>query len=174
MINSEELLLVVDENNNPIKPLPRKQVHSEGHWHRTAHIFIVDGKENILCQQRSMKKDQNPGKWEPFFGGHLLSNHTYFENAIIELREELGINADKKNLTEYLIHKNHKSKEFTQVFVYTWIGKIEDLVIEKDEVEKILLLPISEVIKHYIPNNDIMWTQIGYEGDLLDILLKQR
>lgn len=34
MINKDELLFVVDENNNPVEPKPRKKVHTKGYWHR--------------------------------------------------------------------------------------------------------------------------------------------
>jgi hypothetical protein len=37
----EEYLDVFDENNQPTGVvLPRRQVHAEGLWHRTVHIYL--------------------------------------------------------------------------------------------------------------------------------------
>lgn len=174
MINSEEMLFVVDENNNPIKPETREYTHSNGLWHRTAHIFIVDGHGNILCQQRSLKKDQSPGKWEPFFGGHLAAGVSYVDGALTELEEELGIDVTKENMNEYIVYKYLRSKEFCGVYYTSWSGNTKTLKIEKDEVEKVEWLPIEEVLTHYKPSKDPIWTQIGYEADLLDFLLAKK
>lgn len=173
MINSEEMLFVVDENNNPIKPETRKYTHTNGLWHRTSHVFIIDGKGNVLCQQRSLKKDQSPGKWEPFFGGHLSAGMSYIDGALIELKEELGIDMARENLIEYIIYKYFHSKEFCGVHYTTWVGDSNILKVEKDEVEKIEWISIQKVLSHYSPNKDVNWTKIGYETDLLNILLSK-
>ena len=66
MINKDELLFAVDENNKPIEPMPRAKAHTEGVWHRNAHIWIVNPNREVLVHKRSMLKDSNPGKWEAF------------------------------------------------------------------------------------------------------------
>lgn len=71
-----ELLLVVNRDDQPIEPLPRGFVHNNGIWHRVVHIWIIKQGE-VLCQQRSLSKDLNPGKWESFFGGHLTPGDSY-------------------------------------------------------------------------------------------------
>src|SRR5690606_7116726 len=91
MLNAKELLFTVDSQNNTIDSQPRDLVHAEGIWHRTAHVWIVNKNYEILCQQRSLLKDSNPGLWEPFFGGHLPPDTSYEKGAMDELREELGI-----------------------------------------------------------------------------------
>src|SRR5581483_7577210 len=101
MINPQELLTVVDEHDNPLTPLPRKEVHAKGLWHRTAGIWVVNTNGQILCQKRSLKKDVHPGLWEAFFGGHVLSGVEYLDSAAREMEEELGIKIDKKNLHFY-------------------------------------------------------------------------
>ncbi|HXS15141.1 MAG TPA: NUDIX domain-containing protein, partial [Candidatus Saccharimonadales bacterium] len=85
MIKKDELLFTVDENNLLQEPKPRNEVHANGYWHRTAHIWIFNDKKEILCQKRSLLKDMNPGKWEPFFGGHMAPQEEYIDNALLEL-----------------------------------------------------------------------------------------
>ncbi len=166
MINAEELLFVVDEDNNPLSPLPRAQVHAAGHWHRTSHIWIANKKLEILCQRRSQLKDTNPGYWEPFFGGHMGPEETYELNAITELQEELGISISTEGLIPYLVYKRTKAKEFQGIFYIIWNGKISELTLEKDEVDEVKFIPTS-YIKMHIQNKTHLWSFQGYELDLL-------
>jgi len=91
MINSEELLYVVDENNHFLGPQIRSIAHQNRLWHRTTGIWVINNKGQILCQKRSFKKDIKPGFWEAFFGGHLAPGEDYLHNAVQESSEELGI-----------------------------------------------------------------------------------
>lgn len=56
-----EYLDVLDEQGNltGIKK-PRKQVHMDGDWHRTIHVWIVNEKGEILLQRRCATKDSFP------------------------------------------------------------------------------------------------------------------
>jgi len=114
MINKNELIFVVDKNNNPLKPFPRYIVHKKVLWHRTTGIWVINHKKQILCQKRSMKKDTKPGFREAFFCGHLNAGESYFDNALQELSEELGIKVEKGKLTHYKTLKSDKPshKEF--------------------------------------------------------------
>lgn len=40
--DAEENLDVLDEAGNFVKVLPRSQVHKEGLWHRTIHVWIIN------------------------------------------------------------------------------------------------------------------------------------
>lgn len=66
---SQEFFDIVDENNIPTGEVrSREEVHREKKdWHRAVHIWIINNRSEILCQQRSWKKDGNPGMWQSFF-----------------------------------------------------------------------------------------------------------
>jgi isopentenyldiphosphate isomerase len=172
MINTDELLFVVDESNNPIEPKPRKQVHSEGFWHRTAHIWVINSGEQILCQKRSMLKDSNPGKWEAFFGGHMAPGEEYKDNAIIELKEELGISVDKEDLQFFEIFKHERAHEFQAVYYINWNGDINTLKLEKEEVDQVKLFSLEEIYKTIVEEQNKNWTITGYEKDFFKHLRK--
>jgi isopentenyldiphosphate isomerase len=169
MINKDELLFVVDENNNPVKPLPRKEVHQKGIWHRTSHVWVLNSQGQILCQKRSLLKDSSPGKWEPFFGGHVEPGEEYVDNAFRELQEELGILVSKNDFHLFKINKYERKKEFQGIHFLQWNGEIKDLKLEKEEIEKVKWFNIDELSKllNY-KNND--WTIKGYEKELLEHL----
>lgn len=164
MINSKELLFVVDEENNPIEPKPRDETHSKNYWHRTAHIWIINKNGEILCQQRSLLKDKHPGFWEPFFGGHLSPNEEYDTGAVKELYEELGIQNTKDTLQYFDIVKSEKSYEFQGIFLYTFNN--EKLTLEKDEVSQIKWYKLYE-IKQIVQNKNGTWVLPAYSSAFL-------
>ena len=46
-----EYIDIFDENNNPIgEKKEKQQAHEEGKFHRTAHIWIINDKNELLLQ----------------------------------------------------------------------------------------------------------------------------
>lgn len=144
---SEEIFDIYDENNQPtgVQKL-RSIVHADlKDWHRVTHIWVVNDKGEILCQQRSMKKDANPGKWQSFFGGHLKAGQTYESNALAELNEELGLNIETKDLIPIRNSKDEDVKHFGQVYLVKWNGAGEGLHFNDGEVEQVKWMGVDEI-----------------------------
>lgn len=142
-----EMFDIYDENNNPTGiTKPRDQVHKElKDWHRATHIWIINDQKQVLCQQRSMSKDSNPGKWQSFFGGHLKAGETYEQNALNELGEELGLDINKDDLKPVHILKSDKAKHFGQVYAYRWNGEVSDVKFNDGEVEQVKWMTFEEI-----------------------------
>lgn len=168
MIDPEELLFVVDRNNNPLEPQPRNFVHKNGLWHRTTGIWVINNKNQILCQKRSLLVDLKPGMWSAFFGGHLLAGNTYLDNAVEELSEELGIDVKRKNLFPYKIFKNDKSahKEFQHNSVYK-IKQLTDIHFEKEEVTEIKWFDIAEIKNILADPKATDWVKKPWDQEVL-------
>lgn len=167
MINKNELLFVVDENNNPIEPKPRDEVHKKGLWHRTSHVWILNSQRQILCQKRSLLKDSSPGKWESFFGGHVAQGEKYEDNALRELQEELGIIVSEQNLHLFKINKYDHKKEFQGIYYLEWNGDIKTLQLEKEEIDQVKWFTIDKLYELMIKGDDD-WSIKGYEKELLE------
>src|SRR5262249_42300960 len=60
-----------------------------GSLHQAVNVIIINGKGEILMQQRGHSKDIFPGAWTLSVGGHLQPGSTPMETAIRETREEL-------------------------------------------------------------------------------------
>ncbi|MCP4188778.1 MAG: NUDIX domain-containing protein [Gammaproteobacteria bacterium] len=88
---NQELLDVVDDDDRVIGVKTRGEIHSQGLMHRAVHILVFNSAGEIFIQKRSMSKDENPGQWDTSCAGHVDSGETYFDCAIRELEEELGI-----------------------------------------------------------------------------------
>ena len=169
MINSDELLFCVDENNNPIDPKPRSLVHTTGIWHRTSHIWVINNVGKILCHRRSLLKDNAPGQWSCFFGGHISYKQTYLESAVSELFEEINLKINKKELEEIFIYKLESGKEFNGVFILRWNGNISDLKPESDEIDKIEWFSPNEIAGQY-NRNKLNWYLPEYESKIFELV----
>lgn len=120
----EEIFDLVDDNNEVTGQASRAEVHAQGLKHRAVHVFVVNGKSELLLQQRSLLKDVQPGKWGSSAAGHLDAGEGYEEAARRELREELGI--ESKDLPLKLVGELTPSEdngwEFIQLYVTVYSG----------------------------------------------------
>lgn len=122
--------------------LPRSQVHREGQWHRSVHIWILDEWERILFQQRAFTKDSNPGLWDVSCAGHISAGQESREAAVRELSEELGLIVEAGQL-EFLFEDQDEcvlqdgafiDREFHDVYLLR-IGARESKLIRPDPIE---------------------------------------
>lgn len=177
MIDKDELIFTVDEHNQPVDPQSRTAAHKDGHWHRTAHIWVRNKKGELLCQQRSLLKDTRPGFWEAHFGGHLAPDMEYIDGAVTELKEETGLTAPKENLKLWQVYKHssddHPNNEFQAVYLYDWDSQISDLSPEEDEVAEVKWISQAEFKRMIFPTPQPGWRYLGYEADFLKWLNKQ-
>lgn len=97
-IKTEEVVLV-DEDNNVLKTVPKSEVHSaETPLHRAFSSFIFRESGDLLLQQRSHKKKTWPMVWSNTCCGHPSLEESNVEAATRRLQEELGIKVE--NLEE--------------------------------------------------------------------------
>lgn len=92
---NEEIFDVVNERDEVIGQLSRREVHRDGHRHRAVHVLVFNRRGEIFLQKRSRTKDTFPGTWDSSAAGHLDSGEDYEACAVRELREEIGLVIDK-------------------------------------------------------------------------------
>lgn len=124
--SGEELFDVVDERNEVVGQETRAKVHAENLKHRAVHVLVVNGKSEVLLQQRSRLKDVQPGKWGTSVAGHLDTGESYEEAARRELGEELGIEDEELplKLVGELLPSEENGWEFIQLFVTVYSGAV--------------------------------------------------
>lgn len=97
-----EVLDILDKNGNKTGEVkPRKEVHSNGDWHKGFHIWIINSKKELLIQRRSPNKDVYPNKLYVSVAGHPVSGEDELEGIKREISEEIGQNLNTSKL-EYL------------------------------------------------------------------------
>jgi isopentenyl-diphosphate delta-isomerase len=170
MIDDNELLFVVDEQNQPLDPLPRKVVHAQKLWHRTAAVWVLNRHQQLLCQQRSLKKDIKPGMWEAFLGGHLGPGDDYSQAAVAEIGEELGITVSDRDLAFYQVLSSDKSshKEFQAIFGLVIGARPADkFVFELEEIAQLRWYELTEVKTILLDEERSDWVHKPWDADVL-------
>ena len=146
-----EYIDIFDENNNPIGKIKEKQqAHEDGNFHRTAHVWIINDKNELLLQKRSASKKSHPNCWDISGAGHIRAGESVTEGAIRELEEELGVETTEKDLN-YIATikstKNPKNMEFGYVYLLRCNKKIEDYIFEDDEVSEVKYVYFEDLEK---------------------------
>ena len=98
-------------------PRLRSDVHCEGLWHRSIHLWLVDRHGDVLLQQRSRHKDTWPLHWDVSCAGHVEAGEDIgvpaVSTALRELQEELGVRHAPDEL-EYLFTYAESSRGRTE------------------------------------------------------------
>ena len=68
---SVEELQIFDRTGRALGLCPRHVVHTEGHWHKSAQVFLFNEAGELLIQQRAFEKDLYAGLWDYSVGEHL-------------------------------------------------------------------------------------------------------
>lgn len=71
--------------------VPRAEVHARGLWHRSAHVFLFNARDELLIQRRSAGKDLYPNRWDFSVGEHAQPGESFEAAALRGLAEELGV-----------------------------------------------------------------------------------
>lgn len=179
----EELIDVLDENGIKTgEVLPRSEIHKRGLWHRLIVIAIVNEKNQVLMQQRSYNKDKNAGMWDISVAGHITTGQDSLAAAKREINEEVSVNigyaVDIKDFRymfsyrkEERVNEEHMDRQFFDFFILRKNElKIEDITVQKSEVEQVKFVDISE-LNSMIQNKEIVERDAVYK-ELMDYLFR--
>ena len=146
-----EYIDIFDENNNPTGKIKEKtQAHEDGNFHRTAHIWIMNDKKELLLQKRSATKKSHPNCWDISGAGHIRAGESVINGAIRELKEELGVETKESEL-QYIVTikstKNPKNMEFGYVYLLKCNNQVEEYIFEDNEVSEVKYVYFEELEK---------------------------
>ena len=150
---SEEMFDVLDENGVPTgQTVERKQAHIDGTWHRAVLIFVVNNKNKVLLQKRSMTKSKWSGRWCATAGGHVESGDIGLYAVMRELEEEIGISVRASDVRYIETHRScNKGKgidaHFNEYYVVHKNVRLKDVKIQESEVEEVKWLDYFDVRK---------------------------
>ncbi len=90
---NEPFDLVLADGTPTGRTKPRAEVHRDGDWHRSVHVWVAgtdDGGPFLTFQRRSPAKDTWPGLLDATVGGHFRAGEGLAE-ALREVEEEIGV-----------------------------------------------------------------------------------
>ncbi|MFH2107133.1 MAG: NUDIX domain-containing protein [Chrysiogenia bacterium] len=109
---------IVDAEGNVRGKAPRSLCHSrQDLLHPVVHLHVLDSRDRLFLQKRSLRKQIQPGKWDTAVGGHLSSGETVEAALKREAEEELGLNDFKAVPVARYVWKSDVESELVYMFV---------------------------------------------------------
>lgn len=169
---SEEYLILVDKNDNPIGKEEKVKCHlPNGILHRAFTALIFDKEGKLVLTKRSKEKMLWPGDWDGTVASHPRESETYVSSGERRMPEELGINCKLDYLFKFEYHVPYKNVGSENEICGTLIGIVEEPSSCKEiegEIDEVKLLSSSELLSELNKNPEIYcpWMIIALE--LLD------
>ena len=154
----KEFLDIVDETGQPTGEIvDRETAHAKGVLHRTSHVWLArrkNGKVQILLQKRAKHKSSFPGCYDISSAGHIPAGDSYEISALRELKEELGVKAEEKDLIycgdrkviwdDVFFGKPFHDRQISRVFLL-WLDREEsEFTIQEEEVDSVLWMDFEQ------------------------------
>ena len=166
---SEEFVILVDENDNPIGNEEKVKCHlPNGKLHRafTALLFDEDGR--LVLTRRAKEKMLWPNDWDGTFASHPRESETYVSSGERRMPEELGIKGTLDYLHKFEYHVPYKDVGSENEICGTLIGiinKSTELKEIEGEIDEIKWISSKELIIELKKNPQIYcpWMLIALE-----------
>ena len=148
------MLDILDESGRPTgEVVAKSEAHRLGLWHRCFHCWICGsdpGGSYLLLQRRAGTKDTWPGYLDVTAAGHLAAGEETLD-GLREVEEELGLRIVPERLVPLGTRRVEQEipggcdKELHDVFLVFDATPLEDLRLQKEEVEAVFRLDLDDV-----------------------------
>jgi len=156
-----EIMILVDENDNPIGEMEKMEAHRKGLLHRAFSGFVINKKKELLIQRRALGKYHNPGIWANTVCSHPRPGESVIDGVQRRVTEELGFTAEFTYIDKF-IYKAEFSNGLTEheldhVCVANYNG--EEIILNPDEVAAVRWISHADLEKEIAanPNSFSYW-----------------
>lgn len=169
---TEEFVILVDENDNPIGKEEKVKCHlPDGKLHRAFTALLFDKSGRLVLTRRAKEKMLWPGDWDGTFASHPRESETYVSSGERRMPEELGIEGKLDYLHKFEYHVPYKDVGSENEICGTLIGVIDKSTELKEiegEIDEIKWISSNELLSEIKANPEIYcpWMLIALE--LLD------
>ncbi len=152
----------------------RFEVHQEGLWHRSLHLWVVKDNGYVLLQRRSKKKDLEGGMVDVSVGGHFAAGESFID-VLREADEEIGLSLGPTDL--HYIHTQQSERfypnkeeedtsridrEFQEVYFCHCDQALNSYFLNPEEVDVIYEVPLDAAIALYEAGEPVL--AAGYDS----------
>lgn len=129
------MVILVDENDNPIGTMPKMEAHEKAMLHRAFSVFILNANDEVLLQQRANDKYHSAGLWTNTCCSHPHPGEDTLGAARRRLKEEMGMEADLQFVFKFMYKAPFDNLLTEHEIDHVFIGKSDQLpVINPEEV----------------------------------------
>lgn len=135
-MTTEELVILVDQEDKKIGLMPKMQAHEEALLHRAFSVFILNDQNEIMLQQRAAHKYHSPLLWTNTCCSHQRDGETNLEAGKRRLQEEMGMEVTLKEVFSFIYKAPFDNGLTEHEYDHVMIGfSNEEPVINTEEVE---------------------------------------
>lgn len=132
----EDILILVDENDEPRGFMGKEEAHRLGEKHRAFSLLIFNGKHELLLQQRAKHKYHTPGLWSNTCCSHPRQGESLFEAIHRRLPEEMGFDTPMEPLFSVSYRAEFSNGVIENEYDHVFAGSFDgEPAIEPQEVE---------------------------------------
>ncbi|TYB72645.1 NUDIX domain-containing protein [Bizionia gelidisalsuginis] len=170
---TEECIDIVTQTGEATgKTALKSEIHSQGLYHNTAHIWFYTKDGYILLQQRAASKAIYPLLWDVSVSGHVDAGESITNGGIRETQEEIGLKITTSDLHKIGVFDCFKSynngiidNEFHHTFMAELKVPLSELVPQVEEVEALKLVTFEAfkvLLKHSTTNGHFVASNYRY------------
>lgn len=161
------VIVKIDRNGNFTNEIvDEKEIYNKSLFNKEICVFILNDENQVLLQKRSSNKKIYPNMWA-LCTGHIEKMESPVYAAKREMKEELGINIDLKNIIPFAIFDESNIHKI--YFFYTRCNlKINEFIIQKEELSEVMWFDIDKVIDMIKDHSE----QIVYKENRIDLFKK--
>ena len=163
---TEEKVILVDINDEPIGLMEKIAAHEQALLHRAFSVFVLNDKNEIMLQQRAASKYHSPLLWTNTCCSHQRPGETNIQAGKRRLQEEMGFEVDLTELFHFIYKAPFDNGLTEHELDHVMIGKYnEEPNINKDEVESWKWMSIDAIKTDMQENPDdyTAWFKIIFE-----------
>ena len=139
-----ELVDVYNKRHEKLNYTKGRRDLTNGEYKLSCFVWIINDENQILIQQRLATAKKCPNMWSTT-GGGAKAGEDSITGTLTELKEELGINLSKEDLT--FIGSFIRFNDFVEIFVANINIDINNVKIAKDEVQNVEWVTIDKYTK---------------------------
>lgn len=163
------MVILVDENDNPVGVMPKLQAHEQGALHRAFSVFIFNSNGELLLQKRADGKYHSPGLWTNTCCSHPAPGQDIAEAARDRLRFEMGIRAELKYILKFRYESAFDNRLTEHEIDHIFIGTSDDPpLIHLEEVSAFKYMSLADITDDMAlsPEKYTSWFRIIWQRHL--------
>ena len=148
-MNTEEYLILVDENDKQWGKLEKLLTHQLGILHRAFSVFIFNTKGELLLQQRADEKYHSAGLWTNTCCSHPRYGEETNDAVSRRLYEEMRMQSETQFAFSFLYKAAFENGLIEHEFDHVFMGISDEIPVpEKTEVKNWKYISIDELARN--------------------------
>ena len=150
-----ELVVLVNEADQPIGLMEKLEAHQKGLLHRAFSVFLFNKKGEMLLQKRANTKYHSPNLWTNAVCSHPRNGESYKNGALRRLNEELGISTEIEEKFHFIYKADVGQNLWEHELDYVFVGIYEGIFnLNPNEVSETRYISLVDLQKEILSNPD--------------------